>query len=60
MAFDKAKYDIEYKRKNKKQFKVDLNVEEFEELTILLKEKGMTKVQLVRNAINLLKKEKGK
>lgn len=56
MAFNKKQYDIEYKKKKKKQFKVDLNIDEYEELEQLLKAKGMTKVQLVREGLERLKK----
>jgi hypothetical protein len=56
MAFNKKQYDIEYKKKKKKQFKVDLNIDEYEELEKLLKAKGMTKVQLVREGLERLKK----
>jgi hypothetical protein len=55
MAFNKKQYDIEYKKKKKKQFKVDLNIDEYEELEQLLKAKGMTKVQLVREGLERLK-----
>lgn len=55
--FDKKKYDIDYKRKNIKYFKVDLKIEEYEELCKLLKEKELTKVQFVRNAFEELKKK---
>ncbi len=55
--FDKKKYDIEYKKKNKHQFKVDLNIDEYEELNTLLKEKGLSKVQFVRDSFNKLKKD---
>ena len=39
----------------KKPFNVDLNIEKKEELEILLKKYGLTKVQFLRNAINDLK-----
>lgn len=55
MTFNKKQYDIEYKKKKKKQFKVDLNIDEYEELEQLLKAKGMTKVQLVREGLERLK-----
>lgn len=60
MAFDKAKYDIEYKKKNKKQFKVELNLNEMDELNELLKKYNLTKIQFVRNAIIDLKQKKNK
>lgn len=56
--FDKKKYDIEYIKKHKKQFKVDLNIDEMETLNELLKKLGMTKAQFVREALEELKKRK--
>lgn len=56
--FNQSKYIQEYRKENKKQFNVDLNKEEFEELDKLLKEKGMTKVEFVRQAIERLKEKK--
>ena len=55
--FDKVKYDIEYIRTHKKQFRVDLNILEFNELDVLLKEKNLSKAQFLRNAIKELKKK---
>lgn len=57
MAFDKAKYDLEYKKKNLKQFKVDLKNEEMEELETLLRKFNLTKADFLRTAINELKKK---
>ena len=56
--FNKVAYDNEYRKKHKAQFNVDLNIEEKEELELLLKEHGLTKVQFLRNAINDLKQQK--
>lgn len=58
MKFDKKKYDIEYKKSHKCQFKVDLNPDEMGTLNELLKKLGMTKVQFVREALEELKKRK--
>lgn len=55
MAFDKVKYDLEYKKKNLKQFKVDLRIEEMEELEELLKKFNLTKATFLRSAISDLK-----
>lgn len=55
--FDKRKYDIEYIRTHKKQFRVDLNILEFNELDVLLKERNLSKTQFLRNAIKELKKK---
>lgn len=55
MAFNQSKYIQEYIRLNKKQFKVDLNVTEYQELKELLKKNNLSNAQFVRNAINDLK-----
>ena len=55
--FDKKKYDIEYNKLHKKQFKVNLNIEEYNILCELLKLKNLSKVQFVRNALEELKKK---
>ncbi len=57
MAFDKAKYDIEYMKENRSQFKVDLKKDEKEELDALLQKKGLKKVEFVRWAMKKLKDE---
>ena len=57
MAFDKAKYDIEYMKENRSQFKVDLKKDEKEELDALLQKKGLKKVEVVRWAMKKLKDE---
>ena len=54
--FNQSKYIQEYRKSKKKQFNVDLNKDEAEELEQLLKEKELTKVQFIRNAIEELKK----
>ena len=53
----KAQYDIEYRKKHKKQFNTDLNIEEYEELNNFLKKKKITKAQFVRDAFKKLKEE---
>lgn len=63
MSFDKKEYDKKYmkeKRKNIKQFKVDLTIDEFEELENLLKQSNYkTKAEFLRDSIKkILKKEK--
>lgn len=57
MAFDKKQYDMNYMKLHKKQFKVDLNIEEYEELEKILQQKKISKVQFVRTSINKLKEE---
>ncbi len=54
--FDKKKYDMEYMRMHKKQFNVRLNNDIYYELENLLKNKKLTKVQFIKNAIEELKK----
>lgn len=54
--FNQNKYIQEYRKNKKKQFNVDLNKDEAEELEQLLKEKELTKAQFIRNAIEELKK----
>ncbi len=53
--FNQNKYIQEYIRQHKKQFKVDLNIEEYNELKALLKQNNLSNVQFVRNAISALK-----
>ena len=54
--FDKRKYNIEYIKTHKKQFRVDLNIKEYDELEALLLKKNITKTQFLRNSIEYLKK----
>ncbi len=58
MAFDKSKYDVEYRKKHKVQFNVDLNKDEMVELEKLLAKHKLSKVQFVRWSIDKLKQEK--
>ena len=55
--FNKKKYDINFRKNNYLQFKVDLKREEKLELDSLLKKKNITKAQFLRNAIEELKKK---
>lgn len=55
--FDKRKYDIEYIKTHKKQFKVNLDNDVYDELVSLLKEKDITKIDFVKNAFKELKKK---
>lgn len=48
---------MNYMKLHKKQFKVDLNIEEYEELEKILQQKKISKVQFVRTSINKLKEE---
>lgn len=54
--FNQKKYIQEYIKEHKKQFKVDLNIDEYNELKELLKKNNLSNVQFVRNAITELKK----
>lgn len=54
--FNQKQYIIDYNKEHYKAFKVDLKVEELEELEKLLKEKHKTKAQFLREAIQQLKK----
>ena len=53
--FNQSKYIQEWTKLHKKQFKVDLNIQEYEELKNLLKENNLSNVKFVRNALNDLK-----
>ena len=57
MEFNKSQYDMEYRKKYKKQFSVDLNIDEHEEITNFLKAKNITKVKFVRDAFKELKEK---
>lgn len=55
--FDKIKYDMDYRKKHKSQFNVDINKEEKDEIDALLKNNGITKADFLRNAIRKYKSE---
>ena len=55
--FNQSKYIQQWTKLHKKQFKVDLDIPEYEELKKLLKENNLSNVQFVRNALNELKKK---
>ena len=54
--FNQKQYIIDYNKEHYKAFKVDLKVEELEELEKILQEKGITKAQFLREAIDKIKK----
>lgn len=54
--FNESKYKQQYSKEHYRKFNVDLKKEEFDLLTKLLKEKNITKVQFVRDAIKNLGK----
>lgn len=54
--FNQTKYINEWQKENKKQFRVDLNKEEFEKAEVLLKDNDLTKVGFVRLALKALEK----
>lgn len=55
MAFNQSKYITSWQKENKKQFKVSLDPDEFENAEKLLKENNLTKVGFVRLALKNLK-----
>ena len=55
--FNPSKYKQDWAKEHKKQFKVDLNINEYNELCEVLKQKHLTKVDFVRNAFKELKKK---
>lgn len=57
MAFDKLKYDNEYKKKNKKLFTARINPDEMEELNKLLEKHNLSHSQFIRKAMADLKKD---
>lgn len=56
--FNQAKYIQQYNKEHYKTFKVDLKKDELEKLDKLLKEKGLTKAQFLRDAIEKIKRSK--
>jgi len=56
--FNESKYKQQYSKEHYKKFNVDLKKEEFDFLTKILKEKNITKVQFVRDAIKNLNTNK--
>lgn len=52
---NQLKYIQEYNKEHYKAFKVDLKVQELDELEALLQKKGLSKAQFLRNAIKDLK-----
>lgn len=56
--FNQTKYVVEYRKKHKAQFNVDLNKSEKDELDSILKENNLTKVEFIRLAIEALKANK--
>lgn len=55
MAFSKKEYDQNYKKKHKKIFAVELNIEEYNEMYKLLDKLNIQKVKFVRDAFENLK-----
>lgn len=49
-------YKRSYNKEHYKTFKVDLKVEEWDEIDTILKQKGITKAQFLRDAIKMIKK----
>lgn len=57
MEFNQQQYIQDYNKAHYRAFKVDLKIEELEELNDLLEKKGLTKAQFLRDAIKKLKKK---
>lgn len=57
MAFNQAKYILDYRAKHKKAFSTDLNIEEMEELNAVLKNLKMNKSTFIRKSFILLKNQ---
>ena len=55
--FNQKEYIINYRKAHKKQFTVDLNIDEYNDLCLLLEQNNLTKVQFVRNALKELQKK---
>lgn len=55
--FNATAYKLQWAKEHKKQFKVDLNIEEYNLLNDLLTKKRITKAQFLRTAIEELKKK---
>ena len=55
--FNQKEYIQEYNKKHYRTFKVDLKIEELEELNKLLEKKRLTKAQFLRISIEKLKKK---
>ena len=49
-------YKRSYNKEHYKTFKVDLKTEEWDEIDTILKQKGITKAQFLRDAIKMIKK----
>lgn len=57
MGFNKNEYINAWKKEHKKQFKVELNIEEYEKLTKLLNKNNLTKVGFIRKSMKILEKD---
>ena len=55
---NKRKYNLEYRKQHYKNFTVGLPNEEFEEAIKILSDNGMSKIEFVRIAINMVKNGK--
>ena len=55
---NKRRYNLEYRKRNYKNFTVGLTIEEAEEAEKILSENNITKIEFVRLALNLLKNGK--
>jgi len=57
MAFDKKKYDNEYKKIHNKQFKALIKPEEMVELNELLEKNNLSKAQFIRLGLEKLRQK---
>ena len=57
-GFNKEVYDREFKKKNYKQFKVDLPIKEKDDLDDMLKMYNISKSEFLKNSIKKFKEEK--
>ena len=55
-TFDKIKYNIEYNKNNYKKFACNLKIDEYENVSNIIKEYGLNKAQFIRLAIKNINK----
>ena len=55
-TFGKIKYNIEYNKNNYKKFACNLKIDEYENVSNIIKEDGLNKAQFIRLAIKNIHK----
>lgn len=55
-TFDKIKYNIEYNKNNYKKFGCNLKIDEYENVSNIIKEYGLNKAEFIRLAIKNIHK----